>query len=97
MNYEVYMHQADDYAKEMRKIDAELAKDPNNQNFQNCKQEIRVLIQESILGAEDIKQAIKDLVSEGYDTLLDSMSKIIDKRKGKKNTTTTTIKSKTLM
>lgn len=79
--YNILMHQADDYAKEMQKIDAELAKDPNNQNLQNRKQEIRELIQESILGAEDIKQAIKDVVSEGYDTLLDSMSKIIDKRK----------------
>ncbi len=79
--YNILMHQADDYAKEMQNIDDKLAKDPNNQNLQNRKQEIREIIQESILGAEDIKQTMKDIISESYDTLLDSMSKVIDKRK----------------
>ncbi len=81
MNYEVYMRQADDYAKELQKIDAELANDPNNQKLQEHKQELIELWRESALAAEDEKQSAKDLVSEGYDTLLDSMSKIIDKRK----------------
>lgn len=81
MNYEVYMRQADDYAKELQKIDAELANDPNNQKLQEHKQELIELWRESALAAEDEKQSVKDLVSESYDTLLDSMSKIIDKRK----------------
>lgn len=81
MKYNTYMEQADDYAKEMQKIDAELANDPNNQKLQERKEELLELWRESVLAADDEKQSIKDLVSDGYDTLLDSMSKIIDKRK----------------
>ena len=36
---------------------------------------------EAIKSAENEKQAIKDLVSDGYDVMLDALQKIIDKRK----------------
>lgn len=78
MNYNTYMHQADEYAKEMARINAELANDPNNQDLLNRKQELLELQQESILAAEDEKQAIIDMVSEGIQLELDALKELID-------------------
>lgn len=80
MNYNVYMAQADKYAKEMQKIQEELAKDPYDQELMKRKQELIELQQESILAAEDEKQAIIDMVEEGIEKELDSLQDLIDKR-----------------
>lgn len=81
LNYNTYMSQADDYAEQLRKINAEIAEDPNNQNLLEHRQELLESQRDMILAAEDEKQAMKDLVEDGYNSFLDSMQEIIDKRK----------------
>lgn len=81
INYNVYLSKAEEYAKKLKDINEEIANDPNNQTLLERRQELLELQQESILAAEDEKQAMKDLVSEGYDVFLESLQKIIDKRK----------------
>ena len=81
VSFNTYMSQADDYAKELLKIDKELADDPYNTTLIGRKQELLGLQQDMIKSAEDEKQAIKDLVSDGYQKMLDALQDIIDKRK----------------
>ncbi len=78
-NYNTYMHQADYYGAEAAKIDAELAKDPYNQDLLNRRDEMLRLQRESILAAEDEKQAIVDMVEEGINVELDALQERIDK------------------
>ena len=61
-NYNVLMEQANKYRDEMKRINAELANDKNNTKLIERRQELIDLQRESILAAEDEKQAIKDLV-----------------------------------
>lgn len=79
LNYHTLMAQADDYAKEMADINAELANDPNNQTLLDRKEELINLQRESVLAAEDEKQAMLDLASEGFDNFLNVMDGVIDK------------------
>ena len=79
VNYNTYMSQADEYRKEMEKIQFELAKDPYNQTLVDRRKELLELQQESILAAEDEKEAIKDLVEDGINKQLDSLKDLIDK------------------
>lgn len=79
VNYNTYMSQADEYRKEMEKIQSELAKDPYNQTLVDRRKELLELQQESILAAEDEKEAIKDLVEDGINKQLDSLKDLIDK------------------
>lgn len=65
VNYNTYMDQANEYAKEMKKISADLAKDPNNKTLIERREELLKLQQESIKSAEEEKEAIKNLVQEG--------------------------------
>lgn len=81
LNYKTYMAQAEEFAKELSQIEEELANDPYNQTLLERKNELLETQRDSILAAEDEKQSIKDLVSEGYDNLLNTMDEIIDKRK----------------
>ena len=79
VNYNTYMAQADDYRKEMEKIQKELAEDPHNQTLIDRKRELLDLQREAIQSAEDEKEAIKDLVEEGIEKQLDSLQELIDK------------------
>ena len=79
VNYNTYMSQADEYRKEMEKIDEELSKDPYNQDLIERRRELLELQQESIIAAEDEKQAIHDLVEDGIKKELDSLQDLIDK------------------
>lgn len=81
VNYETYMRQANDYAEELKKINADIAEDPNNLTLLERRQELLESQRDMILAAEDEKQAMKDLISEGYDTFLNYMQELIDKRK----------------
>lgn len=80
VKYNVYMAQADKYAKKIKELQADLAKDPYNQDIANQLQEYIEAQQEAILNAEDMKNSIKDMVSEGIDKELSSLQKLIDKR-----------------
>ena len=79
VNYNVYMAQADKYAKELLDINKELAKDPYNQELVDRRQELLDLQQESILAAEGEREAIRDLVEEGINLELDALQEKIDK------------------
>lgn len=78
INYNAYMTQADDYAKVIKKIDAEIANDPANTTLIERRQELLEQQRDMIKSAEDEKSAIKDLVSDGYDALSKALKKIAD-------------------
>ena len=80
-NYNVYMAQADKYAKEIKKINNDLAKDPNDTELIKRKEELVKLQQDSIKAAEGEKQAIVDLVKKGIEIELDSLKKLISTHK----------------
>lgn len=81
VNYDVYKAQAQDYAKEIEKINKDLADDPNNMKLIERKQELIKAQQDAIANAEQEKQAIKSLVKDGIDAQLDALQKLIDKYK----------------
>ena len=81
VRYNTYMQQADMYRKEMEELDAQIAKDPYNQTLLERRQELLELQRESISSAEDERDAIKDLISEGIDAQLESLQNLIDKYK----------------
>jgi TP901 family phage tail tape measure protein len=76
-NYNLYMSQADNYAEEIKKINQELANDPYNQQLVQRRQELLGLQQESIIAAENEKQAIIDMVNQGIELELSALEKLI--------------------
>ena len=78
-NYNTYMAQDDMYAAEILEIDKELANDPYNTEMIERREELLGLQQDSILAAEDEKQAIVALVEEGINLELQAMQDLIDK------------------
>lgn len=79
-NYNVYMAQADKYAEEVERLNAEIAKDPYDQDLINRRDEMLQLQRESILAAEQEKEAIRDMVEEGIQLELDALQELIDKK-----------------
>lgn len=77
-NYNVDMAQADQYAKAIKELNAEIAKDPYNTDLIERRQELLELQRKSILAAEDEKQAIIDLVKDGIEAQLDSLKDLMD-------------------
>lgn len=77
-NYNVYMAQADKYADEILSIEKEMAKDPYNKELIERRDEMLKLQQESIIAAENEKNAIADLVKDGIQVQLDNMKELID-------------------
>lgn len=80
-NYNIYMNQADRYAKEIESINAELSKEENkyNDDLISRKQELIKAQQDAINAANGEKEAIKSLISEGFDAELSSLQDLIDK------------------
>lgn len=79
--YNIYMSQAEKYAKEIREIEMDIANDPANQDLINRKQELVEAQQDVILSANEEKQAMIDLARDGYNAVLESLQELIDKRK----------------
>lgn len=77
--YNTYMNQADRYAEEIKKVEAQLAEDPADMEVANRYYELIEAQQEAILSAEDAKNAIKDLVSEGIDLEIQHLDDLINK------------------
>lgn len=77
-NYNVYMAQADQYAEEISALNEAIANDPFNTDLINRREELLSLQRESILAAEDEKQAISDLVEDGINAQLDALKELID-------------------
>lgn len=79
VKHNTLMAQADEYRKEMEKIDEQLKSDPFNQTLLDRRSELLKLQQESITSAKQEKDAIKDLVEDGIKSQLDALQKLIDK------------------
>lgn len=79
MKYNVYMEQSLSYGKELSKIESELANNPYDTNLIARRKELLDLQRESILAAEDEKNAIIDMVEEGISVELDALQELIDK------------------
>ena len=79
VNYNTYMSQADEYRKAIDELNKEIEKDPYNQNLLERRKELLELQQESIIAAEDEKEALRDLVEDGINAELDSLQDLIDK------------------
>lgn len=77
-NYNVYMAQAEKYAEEIRNIEEQMAKDPYNADLIKRKEELIKLQQESVVAAENEKQAMVDLVKEGIEKELAALKELID-------------------
>ena len=77
-NYNIAMNQADQYAKEIEKINESIESDPYNTELIERREELLEAQRASILAAEDEKQAIIDLVSEGIELELDSLKELIN-------------------
>lgn len=77
-NYNTYMEQSKLLAEEIKNIEAEIAKDPNNQDLIERKEELLDLQREAILNAESEKDAIRDLVEEGINKELEAIQELID-------------------
>lgn len=80
-SYQTLQEQAKDYAEEIEKINADLANDPNNKKLLERRNELIDQQRDIIKGISSEKQAIRDLIKQGYDTFLEYLQKSIDKRK----------------
>lgn len=77
-NYATYTHQARDYADAIKKIDAELANDPSNQNLVERREKLLELQQKAIKSAKDEKDAIGDLIEDGIKKQQDAFKDLVD-------------------
>lgn len=79
--YQLYLNQAKAYKDEILKINEELTNDPYDKELLDRKQELIKAQQEAINSSISEKEALKDLVQEGYDTFLDKLDEVIQKYK----------------
>lgn len=79
--YQLYLNQTKAYKDEILKINEELANDPYDKELLDRKQELIKAQQEAINSSISEKDALKDLVQEGYDTFLDKLDEVIQKYK----------------
>ena len=77
--YNVYMNQADRYAAELETLKAQMENDPADLDLADRYYELVEAQQEAILSAEQMKDAMKDMVEEGIQLELDSLDDLIDK------------------
>lgn len=80
-NFKVYKKQAAMYQKQIKKINEDLAKDPANTTLITQLQKYQDMQRECLQNSQAEKQAIADLVKEGYEALIDSLGKSISKYK----------------
>lgn len=76
--YGVYMAQADKYADEIKKINKELASDPNNKELIARRDDLLASQRDAILAAKDEKEAMIDLAKDGIQVELDAVRELID-------------------
>lgn len=77
-NYNAYLEQAIKYKAELDKIERELVADPDNTDNIKRRNELLELQQESILSAKSEKEAIADLVSQGFEAQKNALKELID-------------------
>ena len=81
MDFNVYMAQADEYRKKVEELNKEIAQDPTNTILIDKRNEYLKLQQDSIKAANDEKLAVRDLIEESYNRMLEILQELIDKRK----------------
>lgn len=77
-NYNTYMAQSAAYAEEIAKIESEIAENRGDDNLVQRRQELLGLQRESILAANDEKEAMIDLVKDGIEEQVDALKELID-------------------
>ena len=80
-NYNFYTEEAKLYKEEVEKINAELARDPNNQTLIERKDDLVSRYQDCIEAAKSEKEAVISLVEKGYNAKIDALQKLVDKQK----------------
>lgn len=86
VNYNTFMAQADRYAEKLRELRKELANDPYNQTLIDKERELAEAQRDSILSAEQEKQAMISLSRNAIQEQIDALEKLIDKKKESFNT-----------
>ena len=79
MNYDSYLNQVKRYSSELKSINAQLAKDPNDTILLDRRKELLETQREMILASQKEKQAIRDLVEDGINKEINSLGDLIDK------------------
>ena len=75
--YNFAMVESQKYAEEIEKINADIAKDPLNQDLIDRRQDLYESQRDAIEQANDYKESIRDLVKEGIELQIDSMKELI--------------------
>lgn len=79
LNYNTYMYQADEYAKQIAELDKKLAQEYDEADEEHRRELIESRY-DAILAAENEKNAIRDMVEEGINLELDALQELIDKK-----------------
>lgn len=79
--YSIYLAEAKKYAEAIQDINDQLASDPYDIELIARRETLIDQQREMIKGAKSEKEAIRDLVKNSYDTFLDYLQMLIDKRK----------------
>ena len=79
LNYNTLMSQSSSYAKEIAKINRDIANNPGDDNLIQRKQELLKLQRDSVLAAKDEKEAMIDLIKNGIEKETDALKDLIDK------------------
>lgn len=78
-SYDVYKQQAEDYKEEMLDLQAQLVN--GNMDVLEQYRKMQDAHQDAVNAANEEKQAILDLIKDGYEAQLDALNEVIDKKK----------------
>lgn len=79
--YDTYMVEADEWAKDVQKVKAELDKDPDNTELQDKYQQYMQNWRSTITSAETAKKSMSNLMKQQYDAELAALKTVLDYRK----------------
>ena len=77
--YDIYIKQAKKYGEAVKRLNADIAKDPNNKTLIDQRNEWLKAQQDAISNAHSQKEAIADLVEKGIKKQIEAMEDLIDK------------------
>lgn len=79
--YNIYMVEADEWAKDVEKVKAMLDKDPNNTELQDKYQTYMQNWRSTITSAESARKSMSNLMKQQYDAELAALKTVLDYRK----------------
>lgn len=79
--YDTYMVEADEWAKDVQKVKAELDKDPDKTELQDKYQQYMQNWRSTITSAETAKKSMSNLMKQQYDAELAALKTVLDYRK----------------